>query len=354
MFKVVPDQLRVSEGWVRCGQCSEIFDATQNMLPPVAPEASVAQPIAASTGAPAPTSTPPAAPVAPAAALQAVPDPAPASPLPTDAASAPMASVAPVAKPGTTDSPIADPDPRPLSPQPDRVVLTAPGVAEPMWTDAPQTDPQTALIGTPADATDPFAAHARRDSIAPETAARVHDADAGMPRVSFLQGNNAPSFWQRRVTRIVLLVLLLVLLAALAAQILASQRDRIAALEPGTRPMLMALCAWQGCSVAPLRQIESVVIDSSSFSRIRGDDYRLGFSLKNTAPIDIAMPAIELALTDPQDQAIIRRVILPAEFGAVSASLTRASVWNGSLALNVKPVANSDRIAGYRLLAFYP
>ena len=27
MFKVVPDQLRVSDGWVRCGQCNEVFDA---------------------------------------------------------------------------------------------------------------------------------------------------------------------------------------------------------------------------------------------------------------------------------------------------------------------------------------
>jgi predicted Zn finger-like uncharacterized protein len=28
MFKVVPDQLRISEGWVRCGHCAEVFDAT--------------------------------------------------------------------------------------------------------------------------------------------------------------------------------------------------------------------------------------------------------------------------------------------------------------------------------------
>ena len=27
MFKVVSDQLKVSNGWVRCGQCAEIFDA---------------------------------------------------------------------------------------------------------------------------------------------------------------------------------------------------------------------------------------------------------------------------------------------------------------------------------------
>ena len=28
MFKVVPDQLKISEGWVRCGHCAEVFDAS--------------------------------------------------------------------------------------------------------------------------------------------------------------------------------------------------------------------------------------------------------------------------------------------------------------------------------------
>ena len=31
LFKVVPDQLRISDGWVRCGQCQEIFDATAHL-----------------------------------------------------------------------------------------------------------------------------------------------------------------------------------------------------------------------------------------------------------------------------------------------------------------------------------
>lgn len=342
MFKVVPDQLRVSEGWVRCGQCSEIFDATQNMLPPLAQEA----PPSATEGEALPVGSTPLA-MPPAAAA---PDAAPVSRRQPDSEPEPTRSVAPSELAETPDT--ADPG-SDTQPQSDRVVLTAPGVDEPMWTDAPQTDPETALINAQGGAINPFVDGARRDSHAFGGATRAVDTDPGMPELSFLQSSR-PSFWQRRMTRIVLLVLLLVLLTALLAQVLLGQRDRIAALEPATRPMLMALCAWQGCSVEPLRQIESVVIESSSFSRIRGDDYRLGFSLKNNAPIDIAMPAIELALTDPQDQAIIRRVILPAEFGAVSHSLTRASEWNGSLALNVKPAANTDRIAGYRLLAFYP
>ncbi|MBP7453787.1 MAG: zinc-ribbon domain-containing protein, partial [Ottowia sp.] len=28
LFKVVADQLRVSGGWVRCGHCQEVFDAS--------------------------------------------------------------------------------------------------------------------------------------------------------------------------------------------------------------------------------------------------------------------------------------------------------------------------------------
>jgi predicted Zn finger-like uncharacterized protein len=32
VFRVVPDQLRVSEGWVRCGKCSEVFNALEGLI----------------------------------------------------------------------------------------------------------------------------------------------------------------------------------------------------------------------------------------------------------------------------------------------------------------------------------
>jgi predicted Zn finger-like uncharacterized protein len=32
VFRVVPDQLRVSEGWVRCGKCAEVFNALEGLL----------------------------------------------------------------------------------------------------------------------------------------------------------------------------------------------------------------------------------------------------------------------------------------------------------------------------------
>ena len=46
MFKVVADQLKIAQGWVRCGQCGEVFDASGQlqdgdaiMLPAAVPQA---------------------------------------------------------------------------------------------------------------------------------------------------------------------------------------------------------------------------------------------------------------------------------------------------------------------------
>ena len=68
----------------------------------------------------------------------------------------------------------------------------------------------------------------------------------------------------------------------------------------------------------------------------------------------LAMPAVELALTDPQNKAVIRRIFLPTEYGAHPDALAAGSEWAGSLAIGVKPGGETDRIAGYRVLAFYP
>ena len=169
-----------------------------------------------------------------------------------------------------------------------------------------------------------------------------------------MQPAQADSVWGRRPVRIFLVLVAILLVALMAVQFLVQERNRIVQVEPAARPVVSALCALVRCELGPLRQIESVVIDSSSFGRIRGDNYRLGFSLRNTAPTAIAMPAVELSMTDSQDQALVRRVILPGEFGASAPTLAAGSDWNGSLTLSVKPAANTDRISGYRLLAFYP
>ena len=168
-----------------------------------------------------------------------------------------------------------------------------------------------------------------------------------------MHGAAEPSRWQRNGVRRALAVIAGLLAVTLVAQVLRHERDRLAAIEPALRPTLGTLCQWTGCSLSPMRQIESVVIDSSSFSRLRGDVYRLAFSLHNAAPIDIAMPSLELSVTDARDQALARRVILPAEFGATTPVLGAGAEWGSRISLNVKS-GGTERVAGYRLVAFYP
>ncbi len=243
LFRVVPDQLRISEGWVRCGQCDEIFDASLHLL-------------------------------------QASPE------LPLE--------------------------------------------------------PEQVLPGARADV-----ANADFDDREPEHEAELSD-------VSFLLDKKEGSFWHKPLMRAALVLLSLTLLLGLAGQIVLHERDRIAALQPGLKPWLLAFCSILNCTLSPLRRIESIVLDSASLSKIQGDSYRLNFTIKNTAATALAVPAVELTLTDALDQPAMRRVFLPGELGVQSDTLAAGSEWPASLAMAVKAEGTVDRVAGYRLLVFYP
>ena len=75
---------------------------------------------------------------------------------------------------------------------------------------------------------------------------------------------------------------------------------------------------------------------------------------KNTASIALAVPSIELTLTDLRDQPVLRRVFLPSELGAKQDTLSPGAEWPVSLVVVVKGTGTAERIAGYHLLAFYP
>ena len=92
---------------------------------------------------------------------------------------------------------------------------------------------------------------------------------------------------------------------------------------------------YRGCQIQPPRRVESLVIDSSTFTKIAPDAYRLSFVLKNTGNLPVEMPALELTLTDAQDQAVVRRVVLPAQFGALSPTLAARSDMAGAVSLRV-------------------
>lgn len=343
MFKVVADQLKISQGWVRCGHCSEVFDAAAN-LQPYAPQA---------------TASSSDAPVSPA--------PDALSDLREDrggAASVAPMLVAPSAEPEADWSdPVPAPEAAPVAASasvPEVQVSPSPDLAADVFAFSVSPEPSD-FPGAAA----PAARSGYTESAFDESGAPVPDHGH---EVSFVREARRDAFWRRPALRVALGLAASVLLAALLLQVALFQRNTLAVSQPWLRPALDTLCASLHCEIRPPQQIESVVIESSAFNKLAADAYRLKVVIRNAGAIPLALPSLELTLTDTQDQAQLRRVLTPAELGATGPTLAAGAEFSGVLAiriLNSPPDASASqtppvrpsaplRIAGYRVLAFYP
>ena len=117
-------------------------------------------------------------------------------------------------------------------------------------------------------------------------------------------------------------------------------------------------------SAGSLIETDAVVIDYASVDAIHTDQaqeilaygaqptrWALHIHLRNSDSVPLAMPWIELTLTDAQDQPVLRRVLLPTDMAA-PAELPARGEWSTSVSVIV--TTGGARVAGYRLLAFYP
>lgn len=179
------------------------------------------------------------------------------------------------------------------------------------------------------------------------------NADDHAHDVGFIRAARRKAFWSRPVVRGVLVLSGLALCALLAAQYAVAERNRLAATYPALRPVIEQLCMPLGCEIGAPRQIAAISIDSSTFTRTRddADTFQLLVTLKSSAPTVLEMPALELTLTDAQNQPVLRRVLTRADTAAPS-ELPATGEWSGAVRLHVPEVA--QHVVGYRLLAFYP
>jgi predicted Zn finger-like uncharacterized protein len=322
MFKVVPDQLRISEGWVRCGNCADVFDAAAHLQRDDFDEQS----------------------------------------------SSPFTAPARQAKPSGAQAAAAQANDAPQSESFGSSVTTEIGESVGFeGPDSAQIEAEAqALVEHPLD--HPFQLR-RRDADTRDVSSGIataselesgadsqieSDEEPGLDDVSFVKEARRKAFWGRPRVRALLAIGVVALTVSLVLQAAVHDRDRVAAAAPALRPWLARLCEPLNCRIGPPRQIDAIAIDSSSFNKLRGDAYRLNVTLKNQAAIELAMPALELTLTDGQDKAVVRRVLSPADLGQGSGVIAAASEWTGSLALAVAADGAGARISGYRLLAFYP
>jgi predicted Zn finger-like uncharacterized protein len=318
VFRVVQDQLKVSEGWVRCGRCGEVFNALEGLFDLE------------------PDSTPPAAAEAPREPPMAtelvLADEAPAVPEPPATAGEPTLPIDEPAPPGSRPADFDDTPAARVAAR-DRADFADAQFSSALLAEA-GIDSAGDMVSTPADTADAPGATPPPPA-APE----------------FLRQAERQARWNRPRAVAALALLCLLLGLALTLQAAVHFRDLLATLAPQARPALQALCEVAGCRVEPLRRIEDIAIDSSALtSAPNGSAVRLSVVLRNRGQLPLAIPSIELTLTDPTGQMLVRRALSPADFGVAGATLAAAS----ESPLQLVMTTSGRRASGYTVEPFYP
>jgi predicted Zn finger-like uncharacterized protein len=335
VFRVQQDQLKASEGWVRCGRCGTVFSALEGLFDLERESNSGLMPLEPPPGA-APKPRPPIA-MAPPADVGAVAyfhdD--------TDDDEASAADEAPLASvPARAEPPL-----RAVAPPDDFAASSADqAAAAASFTatrhDERNEDDDAALL------TEHSGHHTTFDESAP-----VYTGPAPLAP-SFVRDADRAARWQRPVVRRLTIASALALPLLLGAQVALHHRDLVAARWPGSGDVLGALCAPLKCSVQAPHSLDAVSVESSGLSRVEGAPlYKLQVAVRNRANWAVAMPALDLTLTDPRGEIVTRRVLRAAELGgAAPEALAAGAEWSALATLDV----GERRVTGYTIDLFYP
>ena len=292
IFRVVQDQLKVSEGWVRCGRCDEVFNALEGLFdlerespPPWQPG-------------------------------QAKPSP-PDDGFPKTAADL------------DEEDRIASRFFRPEQEDVDRTPAEA--VAE-----RDRTDFADARFEDEEEAP---ARSARRPPLDPDAPAFVREAELEAQRSS-------PR------ARLGLALACLLLGGALGIQVVHHFHDSFAARFPSLRPLLAGWCARAGCALEAPRRIDDISVESTALTLAAPgtDSYRLSVTLRNRGSLPVSLPSVDLTLSDSAGQLVARKALTPADFHAPSTVVPPG----GEAALQVLLAAGNRNVSGYTVEVFYP
>lgn len=159
--------------------------------------------------------------------------------------------------------------------------------------------------------------------------------------------------WRKPWVRAVLTCCVLVLTALLVAQVGWHERNRLAAMWPALKPVLVTVCERLGCSIEPFEQIESVNIAHTELVRAKDGDYRFTIGLRNRAAWPVATPAVELTLTNREGEPVASRVILISDWGEPMVELAPDNETTLTLRLALRQ-PDELRMDGFRAVVFYP
>lgn len=198
--------------------------------------------------------------------------------------------------------------------------------------------------------------------------ARPGRISQGGTAAPLLRQNDAPSWWAGLV-RLLARVLLLLLIALLGAQLLYVYRAQLAQAVPAMRPWLEQACVPLHCQVPYARDLARLTITGSAL-KIQDDvsgapeagadaasstvqHFVLQATLRNQSEHAQEWPTLVLDLKDAAGTLLVRRNVSPLEYlGAEAAKHPFAA--RGEVLVQVPLTLNGLRINGYQLDLFYP
>lgn len=312
VFRVVQDQLKVSEGWVRCGRCGDVFNALEGLFD-----------LERET---APAWTP---------SQRGPLDLLPASADEHAAQTAANAALAANDAGGTGDDAERD------AAGDTEIDTRVDSQVETHVPEREELDDDAVGRGEVSEFEDDAAAEAPGSIV-----------DTPEPAPTFLRHADRAARWQRPGVRRASAAMATLLSLLLVAQVALNQRDAIAARWPRTAPLLALLCEPLGCRVEPLRRLDGLAVESSGLTQLDSPAlYRLQVALRNRDTQPLQTPALDVTLTDNRGEVVARKVLRQSDFGSAAPATLAAGA---ELSLQAVLDSGDRRISGYSIEIFYP
>lgn len=295
-FKVVKDQLRLADGWVRCGRCQEVFKADDALAQWEASAARQDQPVASST-----------------------------------------VEAQGMSSPERETSPSRAELEQPAAPEP-------PG-QEPTSSDRPGETGAQALPATVVDDELPNTLQAQEMALAEPVPAHAASAEryawAMAPQKPKPEPPLVKAAWAMTAAGALL---------AICAQAAVAWHDELVQSAPSLRPWVEVACVMADCKIEPARQLHALTVESSQIAQLGGTIYQLTATVRNRALTEIAPPALDLVLTGADGQVLARKVLRWADFGLRG----RAMAPQQDVTLQTNLNTGSSGVAGFTIELFYP
>lgn len=346
VFRISGPQLAAAEGWVRCGSCGQVFDASANLVTPSGQaleiptvDARAAEPLRSSA--------------------------APAFPAAQDRPDTPDSnSMAATALQAMPDIDLELPDLGELKAEAAQERATARDEREPFWVDpgdaAPAQGDQTGAAPQvrafdEAQTAEPSAsepqASERPDHAEGDLRGALADSHAASPRSDSAAA--APATQSKPSGGLALLTTACLCLSLIGLSAYAL-RGHIAQTWPQARPLVLQACAALGCQLPPLRLINALAVQGSSLSL---DDssghHRLRLQLRNTSDGPVVTPAFDFSLVAGDGQVLARRMLDPTEFESSKTQLEAQSEMDLAITLDLRTL-EAAAIASFRVVPYYP